>query len=372
MKKGLLNKIGLLWLSALLFALPAFCEAPDAVLFVNVGAADATIIRHEGQIILIDTGSKESAPKLLAALRHMGAQKVDAVFLTHSHQDHVGGLAALRQAFPVDRVYCAQIGKINKKGRHKTAAAARKQGWEPIMLAFGDTVKIGSLSLDVLGPLTENTLDDNDNSLVLKTVIDGTSYLFTGDMQFPEEKTLLSAHVNVKADVLKVGNHGNPDATLPEFARAVAPDLAVIPTDTTEDKNSANPRVMKALMPADIRVTQQAQLGILVETTKEGLTASLLPLDAAVIKDVTLVVDKEQQTITLKGEGDLGGAVLYSNRGGETFVFPERTMLCGLLTVGAKGSNADLTWPEKQPIHPTKSDDIFLFDRHGHSVAEGS
>ncbi len=371
MNKAFLKLIRILLPAALLFALPAFCEAPNAVLFVNVGAADAAIIRHEGVTALIDTGSKESAPKLLAALRRMGADKVDALFLTHSHQDHVGGLNALRQAFQVDRVYCAAIGERNKEGQHKTAAAAKKQGWEPVMLSFDDTVTIGTLRLDVLGPIEENTFDDNDNSLVLKTKVDGVTYLFTGDMQFEEEQTLLNKRVDVKADVLKVGNHGNRDATLPAFARAVAPDLAVISADTTADNNSAHPQVMKLLAPAAVKVTQQAQLGILAEKTGRGLTASLLPLGPKVLNDVSLSADKESQTVTLDGRGDLSGAVLYSQKGGEVFVFPEGTILEGMLIVGGAGRQADLTWHESKPIHPKKEDAIFLFDRNGNLVAEG-
>lgn len=371
MRKGFLKLICVLLPAALLFAPPAFCEAPSAVLFVNVGAADAAIIRHEGQTVLIDTGSRESAPKLLAALRYMGADKVDALFLTHSHQDHVGGLAALKQAFQVDRVYVAAIGERNKEGRHKTASAAKKQGWEPVMLSFGDAVKIGALTLDVLGPIEENTFDDNDNSLVLKTKVDGVTYLFTGDMQFEEEQTLLNRRVDVRADVLKVGNHGNRDATLPAFARAVAPDLAVISADTTADNNSAHPQVMKLLAPATVKVTQQAQLGILTEKTGQGLTASLLPLEPKALNDVSLSADKESQTVTLSGHGDVSGAVLYSRKGGEVFVFPEGTVLEGTLTVGAWGSGANLIWPEEKPIHPKKADVISLFDRHGNLIAEG-
>lgn len=364
----------LLWMivpAVLLFALPAFSESENQVLFVNVGAADAAVIRYEGSIILVDTGSKESAPKLLAALRHMGAEKVDAVFLTHSHQDHLGGLAALKSAFPVDRVYCAAIGEKNKEGQHKTAAAARRQGWEPVTLSVGDTVKVGALAFHVLGPIRENTFDDNDNSLVLKTVIDGVTYLLTGDMQFEEEQTLLSSGTDVKADVLKVGNHGNRDATLPAFARAVSPDLAVISADTTADSNSAHPQVMRLLSPATVKVTQQAGLGILTEKTDKGLAASLLPLSPATLSDIRLTVDKEHQRVILEGEGDISGAMLLSSKGGEVFVFPENTLLSGTLTVAAGGQAGDLRWEDERPIHPQKEDVISLFDRGGNLIAQG-
>ena len=89
---------------------------------------------------------------------------------------------------------------------------AKKLSIPHIELEAGDTVElVPNVEFDVLGPLEYNKDDDNDNSLVLKLSINGKTFLFTGDMQFAEEKTLLEAGVDLSADVLKVGNHGNPD-----------------------------------------------------------------------------------------------------------------------------------------------------------------
>ncbi|MEZ4628590.1 MAG: hypothetical protein R2912_11080 [Eubacteriales bacterium] len=45
----------------------------------------------------------------------------------------------------------------------------------------------------------------------------GKSFLFTGDMQFAEEQEIIASGAVLKSDVLKVGNHGNPDATGDDF-----------------------------------------------------------------------------------------------------------------------------------------------------------
>lgn len=368
-KKGLC--LLLIFMSAALFALPTFNAESNRVLFINVGDADAALVSAYGQTALIDTGSRQSVPVLLAALRQMGVKRLNAVFLTHSHGDHVGGLAALKQAVPVDAVYIASIGETDRKGRGKTLAAAEKAGFAPASLNAGDTVRLGEMSLSVLGPLTLNMADDNDNSLVLKTVIDGQRYLFTGDMQFAEEESLLKSGADVGADVLKVGNHGNPDATGEAFARAVSPALAVISADTTADHDSANPRVMRALSRAQVRVTQQAALGLEVSMREEGLTVAYLPLPEPTLSGIVLSVDKENQRVTLSGRGDVSGAVLLSQRGGEAFVFPPGTRLDGTLRVSALGEQGSLVWQAQKPLHPTKEDAVALYDAGGNLVAQG-
>ena len=254
----------------------AHAQRTPGVLFINVGDADAALIMTETQNFLVDTGRKKTAPQVLAALEKMGVVKLDGVFLTHSHSDHVGGLKEIAQNIPIDTAYCAAIGEQNKKWEMKTPQAIRKAGLEPVLLQAGDQVQAGDALFEVLGPLREDMNDDNDNSLVLRLRMQGASFLLAGDMQFVGEQVLLNAGTDLKADILKVGNHGNRDATSPAFARAVSPLLAVISADTTADDNSAHPQVMKTLAPAQILVTQQAKVGILVQAQEGQLSYTLL------------------------------------------------------------------------------------------------
>ncbi len=261
-------------LCIMLAALPcAGCaQAADDVwiLFVNAKKGDAALISANGKFYLVDTGREENADALVSTLKEYGVDEIEGLFLTHSHNDHTGGLKAVAEAFTIRAAYRAEFAEANKKGQAKLDKKLGKVGLESTILRAGDRISLGGDAYaEVLAPTELNGDDDNDNSLVLMLHANGHRALFTGDMQFREERTLLRRNADVSADILKVGNHGNPDATLEEFADAVGAGIAVISTDTSADADSANARVIAALGEAQVFVTENDPIGVMIGMGKD-------------------------------------------------------------------------------------------------------
>ena len=211
-------------LCIMLAALPcAGCaQAADDVwiLFVNAKKGDAALISANGKFYLVDTGREENADALVSTLKEYGVDEIEGLFLTHSHNDHTGGLKAVAEAFTIKAAYRAEFAEANKKGQAKLDKKLGKVGLESTILRAGDRISLGGDAYaEVLAPTELNGDDDNDNSLVLMLHANGHRALLTGDMQFKEERTLLRRNADVSADILKVGNHGNPDATLEELCK---------------------------------------------------------------------------------------------------------------------------------------------------------
>ena len=342
-----------------------------AILFVNVGKADAAILCFDETTVLIDTGSAESAPQLIAGLNALGVTKISAVFVTHSHGDHLGGLDALSANYDIPMVYSPFFSEQDKNGVGKIVKRAEKLGLPHTELKAGDTVPVADgVSFHVLGPLSLNKDDDNENSLVIQLTYGGKSFLFAGDMQFIEEQALIASSTALKSDVLKVANHGNPDATGDDFGALVSPDFAVISTDTSDDADSANPRVYAALPTAKVAVTQNFPIGVLLTLDDSGAVSLKNPARPAPNVAVTVdSFDVAQQTITLVNSSsdsvDLSGMILYSSRSGATLRFPEGTALASgeTLVIGAGG---DFNFSgEDKPLSKKKDNTVVLFDRFG-------
>ena len=70
-----------------------------SVVFINAGRADSILVQIDGHSFLIDTGLKSSASKIKEVLNKYRVNKLDAVFLTHQHHDHIGeiGRASCRE-----------------------------------------------------------------------------------------------------------------------------------------------------------------------------------------------------------------------------------------------------------------------------------
>ena len=243
-----------------------------SICFINSGKSDSILVMYEGKSYLIDTGTKDSVDAIKKALEANNVESLDGVFLTHTHKDHIGGLKKLSKEYNIPVVYSAEISMNKEEGTNAIDSLVDNElNLKHEKLKAGDKINItDDVYFEVLGPITYNSDDDNDNSLVLRINVNGKTVLLTGDMQFAEEVSLMDSGVDVKADILKVGNHGNKDATSKEFAEAVDPSIAVITTDREEDSGTASKRVRKLFEETNLYITDDYDVGLLVTITKSG------------------------------------------------------------------------------------------------------
>ena len=345
------------------------------ILFIDVGYGDAALIQAGGKAYMVDTGPKADTAALYRALAMQGVDRLDGLFLTHTHEDHVGGAEALALRCDIGMLYSADISMDKKNGGNVIDEIAEEMGLTHTRLRAGDTVQIGGGAyFEVLGPLVYNGGDDNDNSLVMKLHAGGVTVLLAGDMQVAEEQTLLNAGADVAADVLKVGNHGNPDATSDAFAAAVNADCAVISTSTEEEPDTPNERVLTALGDARVAVTQDYRCGVLL-TARDGNMQITDPQPPEAIADIAIQeIDRDDQTITLVnhgGDADLSGYFIISEKGGEIFVFPRGASLAAgkALTVSCRGGGGDYIWDEKKVWSSKDSEAGVLYDAYGNELS---
>ncbi len=380
MKRALSMLLAVLTLTA-----PAQAESGDALrmMAVNVGKADALILSCGADTYLIDTGTADSWGALSCALTTLGVTHLTGVILTHTHNDHAGGLTPLAtSSLPVDGWYASRYYEGVKEKKHPAVLAAELRGTNVTWLSAGDVLPLGDGTLSVIGPMSPAE-KENNNSLVLLAEAGGGRMLLTGDMEFPEETELLSAEAIPACQVLKVGNHGNEDATSEALVRQVNPAIAVISTDTKVEPDTPAVRVMAALRKfgAEVYQTQQAQAGILVTLENGHVTASPMDYTGHPEPAAGIVLDKpnpKNDEIVLRNEGaaavDLSGWFLRSDRGGELFVLPGGTTLLPgqtlRITTLSSDDPGDVVWPEKKVWHKSKADRASLYDAYGRLMDE--
>ncbi|MBQ3304583.1 MAG: lamin tail domain-containing protein [Clostridia bacterium] len=380
--KRILRVLALLLIAALLGGCGAESGGSSVRLFaVNVGKGDALILKAGDWVGLIDAGKPSAMGRVRAALKGLGVEKLNAVFLTHTDDDHAGGLDWLAQSdMPVDNWYAPAMYTGVKEKKHPMILAAALRGQAVQWLQRGDALSLpGGATLRVLAPASLFEDKDDNNSLVMMLESGQGKMLLTGDMELPEEAELLGQGDDLRCAVLKVPNHGDDDTTSAEFAKAASARVAVISTDSQEKPGTPDPGVVRRLEAAGttVVVTQDAGMGLLVtleggEATVKAVDIEAPPVSGPYIADV----DPDDDTIALGNSGsanvDLSGFSLYSDKGGELYAFPEGTVLSpgATLTVGTNSTdgNYDLLWDDKKVVNKKKTDTFYLYDDYGRIV----
>ena len=376
-------------LLALLMAtmvLPGCAAAETAgnltLLALNVGKADCLLLESGGCVYMIDTGTAESWGAVSSALRQLEIRRLDGVILTHTDKDHAGGLWVLAQSgVEVGGWYASAYYEGVKEKKHPAVLAAALRGETVTWLKAGDELPLPGGRLRVIGPMSPSD-KENNNSLVLVAEEPQGRMLLAGDMELPEEQELLKAGAIPPCEVLKVGNHAENDATGAALVEAVSPQVAVISTNSVAEPDTPSPRVLSLLRSHGAQVFETQSAGLAVYVTLADESAQAQYLSSGALPEPVYTVDlrgksAERDRICVASGGwdevDLSGWYLYSERGKETFVFPEGTVLSPgqELTVVSLSSEepGDLVWPEEKVWHSSKEDAACLYDAYGRLIS---
>jgi glyoxylase-like metal-dependent hydrolase (beta-lactamase superfamily II) len=147
---------------------PAGITTLDAE-YTRPGYASVHLLERGGRVALIDTGTNDSVPLVLAALDGLGIERsrVDIVFVTHVHLDHAGGAGLLLRELPAARAvahpravpHLRDPSRLSEASRAVYGAAAFERLYgtplpvEPdriVETRDGDTLELGPAKLLVL------------------------------------------------------------------------------------------------------------------------------------------------------------------------------------------------------------------------------
>lgn len=233
---------------------------------LDVGQADAILIRTPLQAVLVDAGDKSSVQQVLSALRLAGIEELDQVIITHAHADHVGGMSGLLDRIRVKQVYDSAFPLSTPTYLNYLLKVQDKQ--IPFAkLEAGAVVDLGAgINLQVLSPgkkfISGTNSDCNNNSLVLKLVYQDFSMLLTGDIEREAEQRLVkTAAAQLKSQVLKSPHHGSRTSSSPAFLQAVAPAAVIISVGAKNSYQHPHPTVIKRYQQANIKVYRTDRQG---------------------------------------------------------------------------------------------------------------
>lgn len=235
--------------------------------FIDVEEGESVLVQTpEGKNVLIDAGNLITGFNVVKYLESAGVKYLDHLIFTHPHPDHIGGAFFIAQMMDVGSVYDnGQPFDDTDILRWYSTLIRSKENYEK--LRMGDTLTLDDVRLRVLWPpksLLSQDLNWNVNSLVIMVEFGDFRCLLTGDLTSPGEEMLLSEKKDLKANLLKIGHHGYPDASSKEFLKAVNPEISVIFDKNNPIYGPPAKEVLERLGKIDTAIYQISKSGTIV------------------------------------------------------------------------------------------------------------
>jgi competence protein ComEC len=204
-----------------------------AVHFMDVGQGDAAlVITPQKRAILIDAGGRgfsggydAGERVVLPYLKYYGLKELQLLILSHGHDDHAGGAAAVAKNMPVREIWLP-AGRFSDDVERLLQNSARSK---KVVMAEDTAAKIDDAEIKVVyapNSLYTARKKTAETSAVIKLSYQGRDFLFTGDITAATEREI--APLIGQISVLKVAHHGSGASSDPLFIGTLNPKLSVI------------------------------------------------------------------------------------------------------------------------------------------------
>ena len=240
-------------------------DGRPTIRFVDVGQGDCTLITYKGDAVLVDAGPAVRGEQTADYVR-MYAPGIDYFFVTHPHEDHMGGAADILAKAHVRNLVIvdAAVGDEFYKNALKTA---KKHGTNVIRLDSEtefDTPK-GAIHIDILDAFGLDYDGYNDASLITKVTVGSTTVLIPGDAEREEEALILWRTPDaLDCDILKVGHHGSNTSTSEKFLEATSPKICVVSCGRNNSYGHPSPDVVQRIKDAGATLYRTDRQGTVV------------------------------------------------------------------------------------------------------------
>lgn len=206
---------------------------------IRAKSGDSTLlIFPDGQTMLIDAGFVECGKHVVSLLKDLHLTSLDAVVLSHSHDDHAGGLQEVAEFIYSQKGGCIgcyyRCAFVNSQREKAFFDYIRAKGARTVTdVKEGFSMTMGGVDITVYNPgetqvkhCTGGEEELNNLSLLMKFTYGKSAFLTSGDLYRKKELELIARYGEaLKADVMKANHHGAHTSNSMEWVDAIAPSV---------------------------------------------------------------------------------------------------------------------------------------------------
>ncbi len=216
------------------------------VYFFDVGQGDSSLIvlPYRKEVIMIDTGGiagseYKVSDNVITFLYSLGINDINLI-LTHGDYDHMGETTNIINNINVKKV-------IFNCGEYNDLEIDLIKLLDLKGINYYSCIKELKFENNKLYFLQTKELDnENDNSNVIITELNGYNFLFMGDAGSIREKDIINKY-NISVDILKVGHHGSKTSSSIDFINEINPKYSIISVGKNNRYGHPNKEVLENL-----------------------------------------------------------------------------------------------------------------------------
>lgn len=244
--------VGILWLLPLFwFNRPSLPEGAFEATVLDVGQSLSIVIRTKNHILIYDTGTQFVGGSILMPfLWSKGITEVDKLMISHSDNDHAGGIYKVINNFLVKQIISGQLITGIDNVPQKRCIAGENWQWDGV-------------TFQILHPYKNyRSRKDNDYSCVIKIKNHQHHLLLTADItRLVEYRLLKSTEKSLKSNILLAPHHGSRTSSAKPFLQTVSPEIAIFSVGYLNRYRHPHPKVLARYRQLGIETLQTSQTG---------------------------------------------------------------------------------------------------------------
>jgi competence protein ComEC len=257
---------------------------PWNIIFFDVGQGTSVLVKRDNHAILYDTGAaypsgfNMSESVILPFLQYSAIEHLDKVIVSHSDNDHAGGIKKLSDNISIGKIMSNDKTLFTPTKSLSEATNSSQHHEALVDCQPNNSFSWQGLTFDILWPLAgqlsnasaNSVKQKNDDScVILISDQQGTTLLLTGDISSKVEQKLIKIYPQLSADILQVPHHGSKTSSSQAFLNQLSPGIALVSAGYLNRWNMPVPIVSQRYRDSDIPLLNSAELGQIIVTVDE-------------------------------------------------------------------------------------------------------
>lgn len=196
---------------------------------INVGQANAYLIRYDGFTIFVDGGKSHSYNHVKKYLENFGVKNIDVYIGTHWHRDHVGNMSNILLDYANDQTIVYGTTE-NPSSKYEVSKGTY------IQMVHGTNFSVGNVSFLCVGP-DEILHNGNENPDSINLLIQYNDFKFLMTADYIKDAAIeMYGEFLRNVDVLQMPHHGLQPFRISEMAMLYCnPEIMLVPVDNSYD-----------------------------------------------------------------------------------------------------------------------------------------